>query len=43
MAQLIKILGMRKKGNPVILGEAGVGKTFLMRVEIYLKSYYLSN
>jgi len=29
MAQLIKILGMRKKGNPVILGEAGVGKTVM--------------
>jgi len=28
--QVIKILGMRKKGNPVILGEAGVGKTALV-------------
>lgn len=29
LEQIIKILGMRKKGNPIILGEAGVGKTVL--------------
>jgi len=28
--QIIKILGMRKKGNPVLLGEAGVGKTVMV-------------
>jgi len=28
--QIIKILGMRKKGNPILLGEAGVGKTVMV-------------
>ncbi len=29
--QIIRILGRRTKANPVILGDAGVGKTFLVR------------
>ncbi len=28
--QIIKIIGMRKKGNPILLGEAGVGKTVMV-------------
>lgn len=28
--QIIKIIGMRKKGNPILLGEAGVGKTAIV-------------
>ncbi len=30
MAQLINILSRRKKNNPIVIGEAGVGKTFLI-------------
>ncbi|MHA1386717.1 MAG: AAA family ATPase [Candidatus Helarchaeota archaeon] len=30
LEQIIKILGMRKKGNPILLGEAGVGKTVMV-------------
>jgi len=28
--QIIKIIGLRKKGNPLLLGEAGVGKTVMV-------------
>lgn len=31
MRQLVRILGRRAKANPMILGDAGVGKTFLVR------------
>jgi ATP-dependent Clp protease ATP-binding subunit ClpA len=46
---IIKVLGMRKKGNPLILGESGVGKTALVsylalkifrnEVPIWLRGY----
>ncbi|HDQ99228.1 MAG TPA: ATP-dependent Clp protease ATP-binding subunit, partial [candidate division WOR-3 bacterium] len=32
LEQLIRTLGRRTKANPVILGDAGVGKTFLVRL-----------
>ncbi len=31
MRQLVRILGRRAKANPMILGDAGVGKTFLVK------------
>lgn len=31
MRQLIRILGRRGKANPMVLGDAGVGKTFLVK------------